>query len=218
MVFLAGVNATAASASAAYLLHLIVAYKYYAILALMLLESASLPVPSEVVLPAIGYLAAQGQLNMALGATAAIIGSVIGFEIDYYIAYFVGKDIVYKHLKLFHIKQSTLDAFDRWFESNGSFAVFISRFIPVVRGLISFPAGFAEMPQKKFFLTSFAGTVIWDVALIIFGYYIGNATSATLIFAAIGVFAIILYLIYVYALRRIRNSAAGRGAGRKGTR
>jgi membrane protein DedA with SNARE-associated domain len=188
------------------LMGIITSHAYIGILILMLLESASLPIPSEIILPAVGELAAAGALNVWLGLVVAIAGSMIGIMIDYYIAYFVGKDIVYKHLGAFHVKKGTLDAFDAWFSRNGSFAVFISRLIPVVRGLISFPAGFAEMPKGQFLLYSFAGTVIWDAALIFFGYYALSTKNITLLFAAVAGFAVVLYLIYVFALKRIRNT------------
>jgi membrane protein DedA with SNARE-associated domain len=187
---------------------IITAHGYLGILFLMMLESASVPIPSEIILPAIGALAASGTLNVWLSIVAAVIGSMIGILIDYYVAYYVGKDIVYRHLAWFHIKKSTLDSFDAWFAQNGSFAVFVSRLIPVVRGLISFPAGFAAMPKGKFLLYSLAGTVIWDVALVFFGYYAFATNNVTLIFVAVAAFAIALYLIYAYAIRRIR--VAGR--------
>src|SRR5271157_3531518 len=157
---------------------LIAAHGYIAIFVLMVLEAASFPgVPSEVVLPAVGYFIAEGLLNPVLAFAAAITGCTIGMGIDYYIAYFLGKDVVYKHLRFFHIKKEQLLAFDRWFEKNGDFAVFVSRLLPVVRGWIGFPAGFAEMPLKKFFFYSVTGTVIWDVILIAFGYYVHSVND-----------------------------------------
>lgn len=183
---------------------LISQYGYYAIFALMLLEAAAFPVPSEVVLPAVGFFAAKGTIDPLLSFSAVIIGGIIGMGVDYYIAYFLGKEVVYKHLGLFHISRERLAAFDDWFEANGSFAVFITRLIPVVRALINFPAGFAQMPAKKFFAYSIAGTLIWDVLLIAFGYYALSITSFPLVIASIFVFALALYLIYRFAMRRMR--------------
>ena len=180
-------------------------YAYAAILFLMTLESASLPVPSEVVLPLIGYLAFKGTLNVYLGFAAAVIGSMAGIAIDYYIAYYLGKDVVYKHLKLFHIKEESVRAFEEWFAKNGAFAVFVARLLPVVRGLISLPAGFAQMPQKKFFLYSLLGTLIWDTALILFGYYALSTQNVYLLFGSIAVFAVVLYALYLYFARKIRK-------------
>lgn len=186
---------------------LIAKYAYAAIVFLMTLESASLPVPSEVVLPLIGYLAFKGTLNIYLGLAAAVIGSMIGIEIDYYIAYFLGKDVVYKHLKFFHIREENLKAFDEWFAKNGAFAVFVARLLPVVRGLISLPAGFAQMPQRKFLAWSFLGTMVWDVALVMFGYYALSTKNVYMLFGAVAVFAIVLYVLYLFFARRIRKRA-----------
>ncbi len=189
------------------LVGLMSSYTYLGIFLLMLLGSACLPVPSEIVLPVTGALAAAGLLNVWLGIAVAIVGSIIGIMIDYYIAYFVGKDIVYKHLKTFHIKKATIDEFDAWFRQNGPFAVCVSRLIPVVRGLINFPAGFALMPKRQFVFYSLVGTVIWDVSLVFFGYYALSTRSLSLLFTFIAAFAIVLYLIYVFALRRIRTAS-----------
>ena len=180
-------------------------YSYLGIFILMVLESASLPVPSEVVLPAIGYFAARGYLSLSGGIFVAILGSMVGIAIDYYIAYFVGKAFAYKWLMKLNVKRSTLEAFDAWFARNGSFAVFISREIPVVRGLISFPAGFAQMPKMKFFSYSLAGTVIWDVLLALFGYYALNTNNITYIVAAVAGLVVVLHLVYTYAIRSINS-------------
>jgi membrane protein DedA with SNARE-associated domain len=206
MLFIPALSvASTFNSTAAYFLGILMHYSYAGILFLMMLESASLPVPSEVVLPAIGYLAAHGQLSLQLGVLAAIVGSMIGITIDYYVAYFIGKKYLYKHLSKLHIKKATLKHFDRWFNENGAFAVFISREIPIVRGLISFPAGFAGMPFAKFFVCSLAGTAIWDVVLTLFGYYALRTSNLVYEIAAVALFAVILYVVYVVAIRRIRH-------------
>lgn len=180
-------------------------YSYYAIFILLVLEAASFPVPSEVVLPAVGYFSARGMIDPFLGFVAVILGGVVGMGIDYAIAYFLGKEVVYKHLHLFHIKKKSLLAFDEWFVENGAFAVFVSRLLPIVRGLINFPAGFAEMPIKKFYFYSIAGTVIWDVLLMGFGYYALSVSNFYVVAVALVAFMVVLYLVYEYAMRRIRR-------------
>jgi membrane protein DedA with SNARE-associated domain len=181
-------------------------YGYLAIFILMILESATLPVPSEVVLPLAGLLAQRGLLSLPLGLLVAVVGSTIGMAIDYYIGYFIGKDVVYKHLRFFHISKASLDSFDRWFERNGDAGVFISRLFPVIRTVISFPAGFAKMEQKKFFLYSVVGTVIWDLVLMLFGFYLLSANRAVEVMAAVAVFGIVLYVLYRIANQRVRKS------------
>lgn len=184
---------------------LIAAHGYISVIILMAAESASLPIPSEVILPVTGFFVHNGTLNLYLAIIASLVGTFIGITIDYYIAYFLEKDVVYKHLKTFHISKERMDNFQKWFDRNGSFAVFIIRMLPIARGLISFPAGFARMDLKKFYLYSLLGSLIWNVALIGFGYYALSTTNADITFAAIAVFAILLYVIYRVAIDRMKK-------------
>ncbi|MDE1824781.1 MAG: DedA family protein [Candidatus Micrarchaeota archaeon] len=181
------------------------AYGYLAIFILMALEYASLPIPSEIVLPLIGLFAARGTLGFLPALLVVALAGLVGMGIDYFIAYYLGKDVVYKHASMFHIKKQQLDDFDAWFSRNGSFAVFIARLIPVARGLVSFPAGFAMMNKRAFFLYSFAGALIWDVALMLFGYYGLSSSSVSVTISAIAIFAVAIYIIYRLALSGIRK-------------
>lgn len=184
----------------------IASYGYLALFLLVLLEAASLPIgPNEIVLPLAGYLAATGKMDFAYAFAIIILGQTIGMAINYYIAYFLEKDVVYKHLSLFHVKRKTLEDFDVWFAKNGSFTVFITRLLPVVRGLINFPAGFAKMELKRFFFYSIVGSVIWDISLMAFGYYALAVGNATILIFAIAVFGIALYVVYKVAIGKIRN-------------
>ncbi len=183
----------------------LMAHYYLAIIFLMTLESASLPIPSEVVLPIVGDFVAKGLFNPYIAFTATLVGTFFGITIDYLIAYFLGKEVVYKHLSTFHIERESLDAFDRWFNRNGPFAVFVSRLLPVVRGLISLPAGFAQMPFKKFYIYSLAGAAIWNAALMLFGYYALAASNAQTFLVSIAVLLIALYLIYDFFLKKVRK-------------
>ena len=184
--------------------NLVHAYGVAAVFVLMLLESSSIPVPSEVIMPLAGVFAAQHIFSFYIALLASIAGSAIGIAIDYLIGYYIGKDIVYKHLRLFHIKKESLDAFDEWFSRNGVAAVFFTRLVPVVRTLMSFPAGFAKMPPKTFFTYSIAGAAIWNTVLMLFGFYFLSSTNAVVLMAAIGVFAIALYITYRYAVKSMR--------------
>jgi membrane protein DedA with SNARE-associated domain len=179
------------------------AYGYAAVFVLMMMESATLPVPSEVILPLAGLLASKGALNIYLVIAVATVASMIGSVVDYAIGYYLGKEVVYKHLRLFHVKKRTLDNFDAWFAKNGVAAVFFTRFIPVLRTVINFPAGFAKMDLKRFLGYTFVGVLVWDVVLVTFGFYALAAKRASVILAAIGVFAIVLYVIYRVAVSRL---------------
>ncbi len=181
----------------------VVAFGYLAIFILIALESASLPIASEITLPLAGLFIARGLLNFPAVLAVAVVAGVVGFTIDYYIAYYLNKGVVYKHLELFHIKRARLEAFDRWFQKNGSFAVFSLRMVPILRGLISFPAGFAAMPKKKFYFYSIAGSLIWYVVLIGFGYYALSSSDLTLVVAAVAAMGVVMYLLYEIVLRKI---------------
>ncbi|MGC9142277.1 MAG: DedA family protein [Candidatus Micrarchaeia archaeon] len=202
MAFFIGIFSLAYSS----LSSLISEYGYIAVFVLMVLESASMPVPSEVVLPAIGYFSSKGLLNIYVATIVVYLSSFVGMAINYYIAYLLGKDVVYKHLHWFRIKKEDVEAFERWFNENGPFVVFISRLLPIVRGLINFPAGFALMDQKKFYLYSMAGAAIWDTLLILFGYYALSTSSITKLLVSIGIFGIVLYAVYKLAIKRIRGT------------
>ena len=183
-------------------------YGYIALFGLMVLESASLPIPSEVVLPVAGLLAARGLagFNFYVALLVAVAAGIVGITIDYFIAYFVSKDVVYKHLQLFHIKRETLDGFDSWFNRNGVFAVFSMPMVPVLRGLVSFPAGFAAMPKKQFYAYSILGSLIWDVVLMSLGYYALQG-SVTEIIAVIAIMGVALYALYLLIARRMKTQA-----------
>ncbi len=175
---------------------IIESYGYASVVVLMALESASLPLPSEVILPTVGFLVEKGFMNFYIALIAALIGSFIGIMVDYYIGYYLGKDFIYKNLRLFHIKKETLDDFDLWFDKNGEIAVFFSRMIPVIRGLISFPAGFANMDKRKFITYSMVGSLIYDALLILFGMYALSIGNIVELMAAISIFAVLLIAVY----------------------
>lgn len=181
-------------------------YGYSAVFGLITLESTGLPIPSEVILPVAGLIAFEGQqMNLYMLLAIVFIASLVGTAFDYYVAYFLQKDFVYKHLNWFHIKKESMEHFEAWFASNGSFVVFFSRLIPVIRGLASLPAGFARMDQKKFFAYSMAGAVIWDTLLVMFGYYALSVKNLTIVFVLIGVFGLALFAIYKMGIKHMKK-------------
>ncbi|MDE1845665.1 MAG: DedA family protein [Candidatus Micrarchaeota archaeon] len=187
----------------------VTSYGYYAVFILMTLEYASLPIPSEIVLPLIGFFAASGTFSFPVALGVVLVAGVVGMFIDYYIAYFLGKEVVYKHASLFHISRRRIETFDEAFKRNGEFAVFIARLIPIARALISFPAGFAGMQKRKFLLYSLAGSFIWDVVLMLFGYYGLASSSAGTVLAGIGLFSVVIYIVYkkgIASMKRIEPS------------
>lgn len=180
-------------------------YGYLAIFVLMTLEAAAIPIPSEVVLPLIGLLAAEGVFSFPIALVVVLIGGVIGMFADYYIAYFFGKDVVYKHMSIFHISKKNLDDFDDAFKRNGKFAVFITRMMPLVRALINFPAGFAMMDKKEFILYSIAGTFVWDLVLMLVGYYGLASSNIYIVMSVTAIFAVLIYAMYKIGIAKMRR-------------
>lgn len=178
-------------------------YGYISLFVLMLLESSSLPIPSEIVVPIAGILSrAGGPLFFPVALLALTLGSIVGMLIDYYIGYIFGKDIVYKHLKALHLKKSELDKFDNLFDNNAVLTIFITRLIPVIRTVVSFPAGFAKMDIKVFLLYSILGTVLWNILLMLFGYMVVS-TNINLMILIIIAFFMLLYIIYKITKKKL---------------
>ena len=189
---------------------------YWTITILMIIESSFIPFPSEVVIPPAAYKAASGNndLNVYLVVLFATIGANIGALINYYLAYFVGRPIVYKfansrfgHMCL--IDEDKVKHAEAYFDKHGALSTFIGRLIPAVRQLISIPAGLAKMKLSTFLLYTTLGAGIWNAILAAIGYMLESVVPEDqllekvsqysheigYIFIAIGAF-IIGYLIY----------------------
>jgi membrane protein DedA with SNARE-associated domain len=184
---------------------------YPGIFGLMLLESSSLPVPSEVVLPFAGYLVSIGQLNFGLTVLVATVAAIAGSLIDYFIG-LKGFQVLAEHKVLGRVIFSTaqLETAGRWFKKYGSFMIFIARLIPGLRTIISFPAGAARMPLPKFAAFTTAGCLLWNGVLIYVGYYLGSnwrevaAVSQYIILGVIATFAVLI-AVYLVVRRRKRE-------------
>jgi membrane protein DedA with SNARE-associated domain len=182
---------------------------YLGIFGLMLLESSSLPVPSEVVLPFAGYLVSIGQLNFGLTVLVATVAAIAGSLIDYFIG-LKGFQGLAEHKVLGRVIFSTaqLETAGRWFKKYGSFMIFIARLIPGLRTIISFPAGAARMPLPKFAAFTTAGCLLWNGVLIYVGYYLGSnwrEVAAVSQYIIVGVIATFAVLIAVYLVVRRRK-------------
>jgi membrane protein DedA with SNARE-associated domain len=200
--------------------HTVSSMGYLGIFILMLLESSSLPVPSEVILPFAGYLVSipSYQLNFWEVTVVATVAAIIGSLIDYYIG-LKGVEALAKHRILgravFSSDQITFAG--NWFKRHGSFTVFVARLVPGLRTIISFPAGAARMPLAKFLVFTTAGCLLWNSVLIYFGYYLGtNWVEVTGVFhyVLIGVIFALLALVAIYVIsrRRKRRIQAGKSA------
>ena len=152
---------------------------YPTILLLMLLESTVIPVPSELVVAPAAYHAASGELNVVLVVLFATIGADLGASINYFVALYVGRPVIYKFAnskwgKLCLLNQQKVEKSERYFDNHGVAATLTGRLIPGIRHLISIPAGLARMNYWKFLLYTTIGAGLWHAILAAMGWYLST--------------------------------------------
>lgn len=165
---------TIIAAIAGFLINTIAAAGYRGIVLLMALESACIPLPSEIIMPFSGYLVAAGQFNLWWVALAGATGSLLGSLIAYYVGLRGGRPLIEKYGRYLLISRRDLDRADRWFERFGDVAVFVGRLLPVVRTFISLPAGIARVRLLRFVVLTFLGSYLWCLALAWIGVKMGE--------------------------------------------
>jgi membrane protein DedA with SNARE-associated domain len=155
---------------------------YLGVMLLMAIESACIPLPSEIIMPFAGYLVYTGRFNLFWAATAGALGCNLGSVIAYEIGCYGGRPLVEKYGRYIWLNRHDLDLAERFFERFGSAAVFIGRLLPVIRTFIALPAGLARMPRLKFHVYTFVGSWPWCFALTWTGMKLGErwATDARL--------------------------------------
>jgi membrane protein DedA with SNARE-associated domain len=177
---------------------------YWGIVFLMVIESSFIPFPSEIVIPPAAYLAAQGKLNIYLVAGAGILGSLIGALVNYFLAYYLGRPLIYrlaktKWAKILLIKSAQIERAEEFFNDYRRGSTFFGRLVPVVRQLVSLPAGFAKMPLSQFILYTFLGSGIWTVVLAALGYFFGaNETLWKTYYSEISWSIFIVAFIFIF--------------------
>lgn len=164
------------------IIHLISQAGYVGIFVLMTLESALLPIPSEVTMPFGGFLAQGGHLNFWLvvfvGTLGNLIGSLIAYAIGFFLEESVVLNLVKKYGKFILVSEHEYNRAVSWFAKYGNPITFFSRLLPAVRTFISLPAGLAEMNIWKFSLYTFLGSAIWSTFLTWIGFYLGSKWNA----------------------------------------
>jgi membrane protein DedA with SNARE-associated domain len=142
---------------------------YWGIIALMAMESSIIPIPSEIVIPPAAFLAARGDLSMAGVILAGTIGSYLGAAIGYWLCLFIGRPIILRFGKYFFIPKEKLERAEVWLERYEIGGIFFARLLPVIRHLISYPAGLVRMNFWKFSLATIAGSALWCSVLAYLG-------------------------------------------------
>jgi membrane protein DedA with SNARE-associated domain len=162
------------AALSAFIISVISTSGYFGIVLLMAIESACIPLPSEVIMPFSGFLVSQGRFNLWWVATAGAIGCNVGSVIAYEIGYFGGRPLVERFGAWIWISRHELELADRFFARFGNLAVFISRLLPVIRTFIALPAGVARMPRIPFHIYTFLGSWPWCLGLAYVGKVLGE--------------------------------------------
>jgi membrane protein DedA with SNARE-associated domain len=147
---------------------------YGGIVLLMAIESACIPLPSEIIMPFSGYLVSTGELNLWGVAIAGAVGCVLGSLVAYWVGMYGGRPFIEKYGRYILLSRHDLDIADRWFAKYGEVIVFVSRLLPAIRTFIAFPAGVARMNLPRFVIYTFAGSLPWCLALAYVGQKLGE--------------------------------------------
>jgi membrane protein DedA with SNARE-associated domain len=163
-----------------WLLNLFRGMGYPGIIALMAVESSILPLPSELVMPPAGYLAAKGEMSVILAVACGVLGSVLGAVGNYWLARWLGRAFFLRLGRYVLITEKGLDRSERYFAAHGEISTFLGRMLPVVRHLISIPAGIARMRLGRFVVFTGLGAFLWCSILTGIGWFIGSREDVIL--------------------------------------
>ncbi len=171
---------------------------YGGLFAVMTLANIGAPIGSEVVLPAAGAMAAKGFLSSVwLAIAVAVVAELAGQSIGYAVGRFGGRPFVDRYGKYVRFHHAEMEKVERFFTRYGRFAIFICRFVPVIRGIVGIPAGIAEMPLGAFYFWTFCGSLLFCGGLILAGNALGSHSQAVI--AAVQKYALLIIVIAVLA-------------------
>lgn len=202
----------------AFIIHLIQTSGYLGVFILMTLESALIPIPSEITMPFSGFLVSTGNLSFILvvlaGAFGNLIGSLMAYALGYYLEETVILSLVGKYGKFILMTKEDYEKSLKWFNKYGEAITFFSRLLPAVRTFISLPAGLAEMNILKFSIYTFLGSLIWSTFLTYIGVYLGDNWHSLegyfrkfeILIAGTFIFVVIFYLNHKLKIVSFRRS------------
>lgn len=194
----------------AFIISVISTLGYPGILLLMAIESACIPLPSEIILPFSGYLVYTGRFNLWWVATMGALGCNVGSIVAYYVGAKGGRPLLLRYGKYLLISHREIEMADRWFARYGQWTVFFSRLLPVIRTFIALPAGVARMDFWKFNLYTFLGSFPWCYGLAYAGYQLGAHWESLRVYFhqfdyVIGALLVLAIVAYVWLHLRNRS-------------
>ncbi len=188
---------------------------YFGVFLLMAMESMVFPIPAELVMPFAGFLVSQGRFNLFGVFVSSALGSLVGSFLSYGMGKLGGNRFVIRFGKYLLLDLEDLKKTESWFERRGEKTIFVGRLIPVVRHLISIPAGIGSMHLPKFGLYTFLGASAWNMFLAYLGYVLGqnwnsirHYTEPVSIVVAVLLLAGFVYFVYHHVLRKTRRKQA----------
>ncbi len=197
-----------------WLVNTIGAMGYPGVFLLMAMESSIIPVPSELVMPPAGYLAQQGEMNITVAILCGTFGSLVGAYANYFAARHLGRPLLLKYGRYVWITEEKFAKVEKFFLKHGEISTFLGRMLPVVRHLISLPAGLAGMNHLRFSLYTLLGAGIWVTVLTSIGYFIGENRELIMRYShqALVVVVMCSAIILVLYIRRHRRRNRGSGS------
>lgn len=193
---------------------------YPGLFILVALESTLLPIPSELVFPFAGFLAYKGVFSLPVVLVINSVGALAGSALCYWIGAAGGKPFLLRYGKYVFIRAHDIEKTEKWFQRHGKATIFFARLVPVIRHIISLPAGVARMPLKTFLLQTFLGSTLWGSFLIFLGYYLGEHWETVanklkqfdLVIGLVIVVAVLAIAIRFYVKRRRERGLAENNA------
>jgi len=189
---------------------------YPGLFLLITLESTLVPIPSELVMPFAGILAARGEFSLPVILVINSAAALLGSGISYWIGAAGGKPLLLRYGKFALVRAKDIELTERFFARHGKATSLIGRFLPVVRHIISVPAGIARMPLAPFFTQTFIGSTIWGAILIVLGYHFGDSFLATArqlkhvdLIIGVVIIGVLIALAIRFVVRRRRERTSG---------
>ena len=182
-------------------------YGYFGITFLIALENLIPPIPSEVILSFSGFISKSTDLSLFLIIIFATIGSLIGAIVLYYLAYFIGLNLLnFKFFKLCGLKKENTEKSMKHFQKNGYKSIFFGRFIPIIRSFISIPAGLSKMDIRLFLLLTWIGSFIWNTIFVIAGFILqDNWDTLANFFDKYSFFIFLIAIILYIIIKRYKS-------------